>query len=266
MMTADGTGAVRVSEPAPRVRLLTLSLPELRNAMTAALTESWTAAIEEVKADPDVRVVVVTGEGPVFCAGADLSWLGQLEAGEGAPDYLRERMLPFYRTWLAARDLAVPVVAAINGPAIGAGIALALSADLRYAARAATFRASFIQVGTHGGMAANWLLTQAVGLSRAREMLFTGREVGAAEALQWGMINGIADDALGAALEVADGIAAAAPIATRLTKAGINQLPGTLDAALQWDALAQPVTMATEDIHEGIRAIYERRPPSFNGR
>jgi enoyl-CoA hydratase len=265
-MAADNTGAVRVSEPAPGVRLLTLSLPRLRNAMTARLTEAWSAAIEDVKADSGVRVVVVTGEGPVFCAGADLSWLGQLEAGEGGPDYLRERMLPFYRTWLAARDLAVPVVAAINGPAIGAGIALALSCDLRYAVPAATFRASFIQVGTHGGMAANWLLTQAIGLSRAREMIFTGREVGAAEALAWGMINGIADDALAVALEVAEGIAAAAPIATRLTKAGLNQLPGTLDAALQWDALAQPVTMATEDIHEGIAAIYERRPPSFKGR
>jgi enoyl-CoA hydratase len=175
-------------------------------------------------------------------------------------------MLPFYRAWLAARDLSVPVVAAINGPTIGAGIALALSCDLRYAVPSATFRASFIQVGTHGGMAANWLLAEAVGLSRAREMLFTGREVSAREALQWGMVSGISDDVLSLALDAAERIAASAPIATRLTKAGINQLPDTLDAALQWDALAQPLTMATEDIHEGIRAIRERRAPSFKGR
>ncbi len=265
-MTARNSGPVRETDPVPGVRLLTLALPRLRNAMTADLTEAWTDAIEDIKADPEVRAVVLTGEGPVFSAGADLSWLGQLEAGEGRPDYLRERMLPFYRAWLAARELSVPVVAAINGPTIGAGIALALSCDLRYAAPTATFRASFIQVGTYGGMAANWLLAEAVGLSRAREMLFTGREVAAQEALQWGMVSGISDDVLGTAIKVAEGIAAAAPIAARLTKAGVNRLPASLDAALQWDALAQPLTMATEDIHEGIRAIQERRAPSFKGR
>jgi len=265
-MTAGNAGPVRESDPAPGVRLLTLALPKLRNAMTAELTAAWTDAIKRVKADRDVRAVIVTGEGPVFCAGADLSWLGQLDAGDRGPDHLRERMLPFYRAWLAARDLSVPVIAALNGPTIGAGIALALSCDMRYAAPTATFRASFVQVGTHGGMAANWLIAEAVGLPRAREMLFTGREVSAEEALQWGMINGISDDVSGLALEAAQRIAAAAPIATRLTKAGISQLPDNLDAALQWDALAQPLTMATEDIHEGIRATRERRRPSFKGR
>jgi enoyl-CoA hydratase len=266
MVAKNNSGPVRESDPSTGVRLITLALPKLRNAMTAELTAAWTDAMARIKADPKVRVVVLTGEGPVFCAGADLSWLGQLDAGERGPDYLRERMLPFYRAWLAPRDLSVPVVAAINGPVIGAGIALALACDLRYAAASANFRASFVQVGTHGGMAANWLLSEAVGLPRAREMLFTGREVSAEEALQWGMISGISDDVLGTALDVAKQIAAAAPIATRLTKAGINQLPNSLDAALQWDALAQPMTMATEDIHEGIRAIHERRAPSFKGK
>ena len=265
-MAARNTGPVRSSEPSAGVRLVTLSLPKLRNAMTAELTEAWTDAIADIQADPEVRAVVITGEGPVFCAGADLSWLGQLDADDRGADHLRERMLPFYRAWLAPRELSVPVVAAINGPTIGAGMALALSCDLRYAAPSATFRASFIQVGTHGGMAANWLIAEAVGLSRAREMVFTGREVSAGEALQWGMVSGISEDVLATALDVAKRIAAAAPIATRLTKAGINQLPNNLDAALQWDALAQPLTMATEDIHEGIRAIYERRSPSFKGR
>src|ERR1700748_2365213 len=180
MMTVNNSGPVQQTDPAPGVRLLTLALPKLRNAMTAELTEAWIDAIEDIKSDPQVRAGVVTGEGPVFCAGADLWWLGQLDAGEGGPDYLRERMLPFYRAWLAARDLSVPVIAALNGPTIGAGIALALSCDLRSASATATCRASFAQVETHGGMAANWLLTETVGLSRAREMLFTGREVSAA--------------------------------------------------------------------------------------
>ena len=260
------SGPVRQDTPSPGVRLLTLSLPKLRNAMTAELTTAWTEAITAIKADPTVRVVVITGEGPVFCAGADLSWLGQLDAGDRGPDNLRERMLPFYRAWLAPRELSVPVIAAINGPVIGAGIALALACDLRYGSPTASFRASFIQVGTHGGMAANWLIAEAVGLPRAREMLFTGREVTAAEALDWALVSGISEDVLDTALRTAENIAAAAPIATRLTKAGINQLPTSLDAALQWDALAQPLTMATEDIHEGIRAIHEHRPPVFEGR
>jgi enoyl-CoA hydratase len=195
-----------------------------------------------------------------------LSWLDQAGADNVSPGNLREHMLPFYRAWLAPRDLSVPTVAAVNGPAIGAGLALALSCDLRYAAPSATFRTPFIRVGTHGGMAANWLLAEAIGRSRAREMLLTCREVNAAEALQWGLVSGISDDVLTASVEVAEQIAAAAPIATRLTKAGMNSLPESLDAALQWDALAQPLTMATADIHEGIQAIREHRDPSFRGR
>lgn len=260
------SGPVRVTAPSTHVRLLTLALPKLRNAMTEEMTQAWADAIAGVKADRDVRAVVVTGEGPVFCAGADLTWFDRLDPGQGGPDYLRERMLPFYRTWLAPRDLSVPVVAALNGPAIGAGIVLALACDLRYAAPSGSFRAPFIQGGTHGGMAANWLLTEVVGPARAREMLFTCREVAADEALKWGLVNGISDDAVATAIEVAEGIAAAAPIATRLTKAGINWLPRSLDAALQWDALAQPLTMATEDIHEAIHAVREHRTPSFKGR
>ncbi len=162
-MASGNTSCVRQSEPASGVRLLTLSLPKLRNAMTAELTAAWTDAVADVRADPGVRAVVITGEGPVFCAGAALSWLGQLDGGERSPDHLRERMLPFYRAWLAPRDLSVPVVAAVNGPAIGGGLALALCCDLRYAAPSATFRASFIQLGTHGGLAANWLLAETVG-------------------------------------------------------------------------------------------------------
>ena len=234
--------------------------------MTAELTGAWTEALEDIKRDSEVRAVVVTGEGSTFCSGADLSWLDQTGIGDLTPDHLRERMLPFYRAWLAPRDLSVPVVAALNGPAIGAGVALALACDLRYAVPTATFSTPFIRVGTYGGMASGKLLVEAVGLSRAREMLFTCREVGAAEALDWGLLNGIADDVVTTAIKVADTIARFAPIATRLTKAGVNQLRDSLDTALEWDALAQPLTMATEDIHEGINAIREHRVPFFKGR
>jgi enoyl-CoA hydratase/carnithine racemase len=115
-------------------------------------------------------------------------------------------------------------------------------------------------------MAASWLLPEAIGLSRARELLYTGRAVQADEALRWGLISGVAEDVVAMSVEVAAGIAGAAPIATRLTKAGLAQAAGGgFEAALQWEALAQPVTMSTTDIHEGIQARREHRAPSFEG-
>jgi enoyl-CoA hydratase/carnithine racemase len=257
--------AALLTEPSPGVRLLTLNLPELRNAMTEELTAAWTATLDAVTADPGTRVLVVTGAGPSFCSGADLSWLDE-GTGEITPVALRERMLPFYRSWLRPRDLPFPVIAAIDGPVVGAGVCLALACDLRYAAPGATFSTPFIYLGTHGGMGATWLLPEAIGIPRAREMLYTGREVGAAEAREWGLVAGVEDDAVAHSLEVAAQIAGAGPIATRLTKTGLEQAARGLEASLQWEALAQPVTMTTSDLHEAIEARRQHRPPSFVGR
>ena len=257
--------AALLTEPSPGVRLLTLNRPELRNAMTEELTAAWTAALDAVAAASGTRVLVITGAGSSFCSGADLSWFDE-GADEITPVALRERMLPFYRAWLRPRDLPFPVIAAVNGPVVGAGVCLALACDLRYAAPGATFSTPFIYLGTHGGMGATWLLPEAVGVPRAREMLYTGREVGAAEAREWGLVTGVEDDAVAHALEVATHIAAAGPIATRLTKTGLEQAARGLEASLQWEALAQPVTMTTSDLHEGIEARRQHRPPSFVGR
>ena len=266
MAKPNSSALVDLSFPLPGVAIVALNLPEVRNAMTTALTQAWVAAMAEVEADRDLRALVVTGNGPAFCSGADLSWLDQGSMEENTPDRLREKMLPFYRAWLAPRYLSIPVIAAVNGPAVGAGLCLALACDLRYAAPGATLSAPFIELGTHGGMAASWLLPEAIGLPRAREMLYTGRVVQPEEAVQWGLINGVAGNVLDRAVDVAAGIAAAAPIAARLTKAGLAQAAGGgFEAALQWEALAQPVTMSTADIHEGIRARRERRAPTFGG-
>ncbi|MFC5995605.1 enoyl-CoA hydratase/isomerase family protein [Pseudonocardia hispaniensis] len=257
--------AVLLTEPGPGLRLVTLNRPAVRNAMTAELTAAWVDAIEAVRCDDEARVLVVTGAGNTFCAGADLSWLDQGAAGDVTPDRLRDRMLPFYRSWLAPRELAIPVVAAVNGPAIGAGLCLALACDLRYAGPDTVFSAPFIHLGTHGGMGATWLLPEAVGVARARDMLYTGREVGGQRAVEWGLATDVGDDALALALQAAERIARAAPIATRLTKAGLERSVAGLAEALQWEALAQPVTMATADLHEGVQARRERRPPRFTG-
>jgi enoyl-CoA hydratase len=249
------------------VVVLTLSLPELRNAMTSELTAAWSATIAELRADSSLRAVVVTGEGTAFCSGGDLSWIG--ESPDLTVPLIRDRMLPFYRAWLTIHDLEVPTIAAVNGHAIGAGLCLALACDLRYAATSATLSAPFTALGMHAGMAATYLLPATVGITVARELLLTGRRVDAAEALQLGLVNGVYDGAelLDRAIEVAEQIAGNGPLAIRLTVAGLrNGTPRTLDEALQYESLAQPTTFASADLTEGLAAAKERRKPNFAGR
>ena len=177
-------------------------------------------------------------------------------------------MMPFYRAWLGIRELEVPTIAAVQGPAIGAGLCLALACDVRYATPEARFSAPFTKLGMHAGMAATWLLPQAVGVPAARELLFTGRVVLGEEAADLGLVNRVlpAEGFLNAVLDIAAGVASAAPIATRLTKVALaHGGHATFDAALQWEGLAQPVTLATRDLQEGLAAAKERRTPKFTG-
>ena len=258
---------LRVERPSDGVVQLTFALPERRNAMTTPLTAAWSEAVSAIAADRSVRAVVVTGEGSAFCAGGDLSWLA--ESPDLTVSELRDRMLPFYRSWLAIRDLDVPVIAAVNGPAVGAGLCLALACDLRYASTEASFSAPFVRLGIHAGMAATFLLPEAVGVPRARELLLTGRRVGADEALRIGLCEAVhpPESLLEEALSTAAQIAGNAPVAVRLTKAALAFAGHrSIDEALAWEAVAQPVTMATADLLEGIAAQTERRAPRFTGR
>jgi enoyl-CoA hydratase/carnithine racemase len=256
---------LKVERPLEGVVLLTLDLPDRRNAMTDELTTAWGSTVEGLRGDRSVRCVVVTGAGKAFCAGGDLGWL---EAGGASVDALRDKMLPFYRTWLTLRSLDVPSIAAVNGAAVGAGAALALSCDLRYAGAAAKFTVPFAQLGMHAGMASTYTLTEVVGVAAARELLLTGRVVGAQEMLRLGLCSAVYDDAtlLSSVLERAAEVASGAPVATRLHKEALRDGGhASFERALQWEAVAQPVTMATEDLQEGLRAKAEKRPARFTG-
>jgi enoyl-CoA hydratase/carnithine racemase len=258
---------LRVERRDPGIVLVTLDVPDRRNAMSEGMTASWATLMTELRSDRDVRCLIVTGAGGAFCSGGDVSWIGSQP--DAAVDALRDRMLPFYRSWLTVRDLEVPTIAAINGAAIGAGLVLALACDLRYAAADAKLAVPFTALGMHPGMATTWLLPEVAGLSTARDLLLTGRTVTGEEAVTLGLVNASIPRAevLDRALEVASGIAGNAPIATRLTKVALSDGGhATYDAALQWEALAQPVTLATKDLHEGLAALRERRPPRFCGR
>lgn len=249
------------------VLTVTLDDPERRNAMTAPMSASWDRLMREIAQDEEVRCVVVTGAGSAFCAGGDLGWIG---AEPGAPvEKLREKMLPFYRIWLSLRDLPVPTIAAVNGPAVGAGACLALACDLRYAVDTAKFAVPFTKLGMHPGMAATWLLPEVVGMANARELLYTNRAVSGAEAVALGVYNRVfpAGDFPGEIERIASDVAAGAPIAVKLTKqALVGAGHESFEAALRWEALAQPITMATEDLQEGLAAQRERRTPRFTGR
>jgi enoyl-CoA hydratase/carnithine racemase len=258
---------LRLDRPSEGVVLLTLDNPDLRNAMSDEMTSSWVAAIDELAADSSVRAVVVTGEGSAFSSGGNTSWI----AGEpdATVDQLRARMVPFYRAWLSIKKLEVPTIAAINGHAIGAGLCLALACDLRYAARGAKMGVPFTKLGLHAGMAATWSLPNVVGPAHARDLLLTGRIVEADEAYRIGMVSQVSEPEvfLDDVLAVAAGIAATAPIATRLTTVALRDGGhADFETALQWEALAQPITMATEDLQEGIRASQGKRRPTFQGR
>lgn len=256
-----------LDRPAPGVARLRLDNPAQRNAMSAGMTRSWVAAIDELAGDRTVRVVVVTGAGTAFTSGGDTAWL----AGEpdASVDELRERMLPFYRAWLGVRRLEVPTIAAINGPAIGAGLCLALACDLRWSARGARMGVPFTRLGLHPGMAGTYTLRDVVGSAAARDLFLTGRLVADEEALALGLVSRVIEQGSfdEQVLAGAVAVAGAAPIATRLTKIALAG-PGHADveAALQWEALAQPITLATADLQEGIAAQRERRPPVFEGR
>jgi len=246
---------------------LTLNRPDVRNAMNLELTDAFVAAVEGLGADPEVRAVVVTGAGSAFCSGGDLSWINP---GPGASiPAMRDKMRAFYRKFLGVRDLDVPVIAAINGHAIGAGLCLAMACDIRLAAEDARLAAPFTRLGMHPGMAATYLLTRLVGTANAAEMLFTGRTIDGREAQRIGLVNRVvgANELLDTAATVAREIAANAPIPMGMTKRAIYLAErNDLETMLEYEGLAQPITMGTSDLLEGIAAVREKRAPRFEGR
>ncbi len=256
---------LRLERPSAGVARLVLDNPSQRNAMSEQMTSSWVAAVDALAADREVRVVVVTGEGSAFCSGGDTSWIAS--EPEAGVDHLRSRMIAFYRAWLSIRRLEVPTIAAVNGHAIGAGLCMALACDIRYAAQGAKLGAPFVKLGMTPGMAATYLLPEVVGEANARELLLTGRTVEAEEARQLGLVSRVfaGDDFDAEVQQIAEGIAATAPIASRYTKIALRQGHQDLDACVEWEAFAQPITLATADLQEGIAAAREKRAAEFKG-
>jgi enoyl-CoA hydratase/carnithine racemase len=257
------------------VALLTFQDPDRLNAMTEAMGRALRAAVDELAADATLRAAVLTGAGRAFSAGGDLDMIeararrAAASPGGAAREESRAFMERFYRLYLSVRDLPFPTVAAIAGPAIGAGLCVALACDARVAAADARLGLNFVRLGIHPGMGATWTLPRLVGPARAAELLFTGRLVDGAEADRIGLVNRAVarEEVLPTALALAREIAESAPQAVRGAKQALaRSLEATLDEQLRFEAEQQARNYETRDLAEGIAAAREKRAPRFDGR
>jgi len=250
---------------------LTLNKPETRNAISDMdMVDALVAAAARIDADSDVRVAILTGAGTAFSSGGNIKTMrapGGL--GEGAPAAIRDKYRAgIQRIPLALYALEVPLIAAVNGPAIGAGCDLALLCDIRIAGESARFAESFVKLGIIPGDGGAWLLPRVVGLSKAYEMAFTGDSIDAQEALTCGLVSQVVPDSelMDAARALAGRIAANPPHALRLTKRLIREGQHTrLDTLLELSAALQALAHHTADHQEAMQAALEKRPPVFRG-
>jgi enoyl-CoA hydratase/carnithine racemase len=249
---------------ADAIGVITLNRPDNRNSMTPELLDSFLAASSQARA-ADLRCLVVTGSGTCFSSGADFKATLQRDGDRRAPN---ERSYAMYEPFLSLLDIAVPVIGALNGHAVGGGFGLALICDLRIGARDAKYGANFVRLGLAPGMAISYLLPRLIGVARANELLLTGRLVDGGEAERLGILSRAvaAGDVLGEALALARTIADNAPLAVRATKRAIQRgLALQIRDAAHLEAFAQAETVATDDAREGIAALLAKRPPRFTG-
>jgi enoyl-CoA hydratase/carnithine racemase len=247
------------------VGIITLDRPDNRNSMTPEVLDAFSAASARARADAAIRALIVTGTGSCFSSGADFKSTLQRETGEAS----HERSYAMYVPFLSLLDIAVPVIGALNGHAVGGGFGLALVCDLRVGALEGKYGANFARLGLAPGMSISYLLPRLVGMARANELLLTGRLVDGTEAERLGILNRAVPtaDVMTVALDLARTIASNAPLAVRHTKAAIRRgLALTVREAAMEEAVAQAETVASDDCKEGIAALLEKRTPVFHGR
>ena len=252
-----------------QVALLTLNRPRRMNAMGGTMKEDIVLAFAQAQADDAVRAIVLTGAGVAFCAGGDVKEMSESKA-TGAKRSLKEKTLPARdEALLAIYESSKPVIAAVNGAAAGAGMNLALAADIRFAASTARFSQAFVKRGLPPDTGATYLLPRIVGLSKACELAFTGDTLDALEALRLGIVSRVVepDALLQTSMDLAERIAAGPPVAIRLAKQSLYLgQSGSLRDALAREAASLNICLETDDSVEGLAAFFEKRAPVFQGR
>jgi len=249
------------------LRIVTITRPDSMNAMNREVLEELTAAFDEIEVGGDVRAAVLTGEGEkAFCAGVDLTDM-PLSADQDLADY-REGLGLFQGVVRSVRTADVPVVAAVNGYALGAGCDLSLAADFRIAGENATFAETFVDVGFIPGDGGAYLLPRLIGEANARELIYSGRHVGGEEAVELGMARKVVDDdeLMDAATAYAQDLATGPTVAHHHAKRLVNEsFDVGLDDALEQAMFAQRECSQTEDHEEAVEAFSEKRDPEFKG-
>ena len=258
------------------VGVITFNRPERRNALSNAMYHGFRQVIPKFATDSEIRVVMITGEGGAFCAGGDVKGMNDAnqsgQARDGQPDSYDDRIayLRLRQRWVSAaiHELPKPTVAALPGAAAGAGLSIALSADIRLAAERAIVVTAFANVGASGDFGGSWFLTQLLGPAKAKELYYTSPRLSAAEAVDLGLVNKVLPDDgfAAAALDYCHEIASNAPIAMRYMKENINRATSTdLLTALDAEATNMVRTMSSADHREAAAAFVEKRSPHFSG-
>lgn len=254
-----------IYEVSERIGTITLNRPDALNATTDRLYTELQDLIPKIAADAGVSVVILTGAGRGFCAGADLKAskdsLTPLQRRARHRWILRDVLEPLYK-------LEKPVIAAVNGPAAGAGANIALSCDIIIASEKASFMQAFARVGLMPDLGGLFFLSRAVGINKAKELCFTARKVPAEEALELGIANKVVphDDLMEEARTMARQIAAGSPTAMAMTKRLLNMSQSaTIEQMLEFEAYSQTIAYLTPEYLEGVAAFREKRTPDFAG-
>lgn len=261
-----------VSERRGDIVIWRLNRPEVRNAISdLEVIDALVDLAERAQDDKSIRVVVLTGNGPAFSSGGNVKNIrAELTDSDMAPSDIAQWYLKgIQRIPLALYRLDVPLIAAVNGPAIGAGCDLACMCDIRIAAESARFAESFVKLGLIPGDGGSWFLPRIVGMSKACEMAFTGDVLGAQEALACGLVSKVVPDGelMAKALELAQQIAVNPPLSVRMAKQLLREGQRTeLETHLQMAAVMQAASHRTKDHVEAMTAISEKREPVFAGR
>lgn len=258
-----------VFEKEGNIAIMRLNRPDKLNALSLEMRRGIPVMVEKVRADDDIRVLIVTGTGRGFCSGADVGSQAARIAGEIAEMSRRETLALVGDFSLTLAKLDKPTIAAVNGVAAGVGLTLALACDIRIAAEGARFTAVWVKRGLIPDGGATYLMPQLLGMSKALELMYTGDIINAREAERIGMVSKVvrATELMDSAKEMANKIAKGPPIAMQLIKRGAYKtLYERLEAQLEFESYGQNICRSTEDHKEGVRSFMEKRKPKFKGR
>jgi 2-(1,2-epoxy-1,2-dihydrophenyl)acetyl-CoA isomerase len=257
---------IHVTE-ADGIATITLNRPDKLNAFIGHMRRDLAEALEHAGSDRNTRVVIITGAGRAFCAGGDIAFMAELMQRHDAEEFSRI-LGAGRRVILAIRQMTKPVIAAINGPASGAGCNLALACDLRIATRDATFSQSFAKVGLHPDWGGTYFLPRLVTPNKACELFFLGDAIDAAEAARLGIVNQVVapEELESVTMELAQRLRAAPPIALAAAKHAVYlSQAAELEEMLRYETEAQLRCFDSDDGHEGVHAFLEKRDPKFTG-